>query len=142
MFWPIKNKLLNIFIARRLKRIPSKLFNFSNSFLSTNRFDNNKSYSTEQQIQLSPPPLPGNPPPQLLNQQFNFRKDDILGVVIQRQWRTTKNSSSIDSDNKSKNIMSAKVETTVRQWSTPVEKVVEGQPPRPVSHQYGLVFLL
>lgn len=27
--------------------------------------------------------------------------------------------------------MTTKVETTVRQWSTPVQKVVEGQPPRP-----------
>lgn len=58
----------------------------------------------------------------------------LLGVVTkQRQWTTTKNSSSIDNDSKSKSIMSAKVETTVRQWSTPIEKVVEGQPPRPVS---------
>lgn len=29
--------------------------------------------------------------------------------------------------------MAAKVETTVREWSTPVKKIVEGTPPKPVS---------
>ncbi|VBB34264.1 unnamed protein product [Acanthocheilonema viteae] len=86
----------------------------------------------EQQAQLSPPPLPRIPPPQLLNQKFIIGNDNILGVTTQRQW-TTKNSSSIDNDSKNKSVMSAKVETTVRQWSTPIEKVVEGQPPRPIN---------
>uniref|UniRef100_A0A8R1U3A0 Uncharacterized protein n=1 Tax=Onchocerca volvulus TaxID=6282 RepID=A0A8R1U3A0_ONCVO len=122
---------------QRLKRIPSKSFNF----LSTNRVDNNKSNFAEQSTQLLPPPLPENPPPQLLNQQCITRNDDTLGVITQRQWATTENSSSIDSNNKSKSVMSAKVETTVRQWSTPIEKVIEGQPPRPVSHRHRLAFL-
>lgn len=60
----------------------------------------------------------------------------VSGVITQRQW-TTKISPSSNQES----AMSAKVETTVRQWSTPVEKVIEGQPPRPVSSVILLNFI-
>nr|CDQ06698.1 Bm8449 [Brugia malayi] len=126
-------------MRRRLKRISSKSFNFSNTLSSINSEadSNNKFHCTEQQAQISLAPHSGNSPlpPLLLNQQFIFLNDNIVGIVTQRQWTTSAaQSSSINCHSKSKSVMSAKVETTVRQWSTPIEKVVEGQPPKPVSY--------
>ncbi|EJW82222.1 hypothetical protein WUBG_06870, partial [Wuchereria bancrofti] len=67
---------------RRLKRISLKSFNFSNtlSSISSEVDNNNKFHRTEQQAQISPPPLPDNSPtpPLLLNQQFISLNDNIV----------------------------------------------------------------
>lgn len=63
----------------RVKQVRPKSFNFSNSRLSTSEVDNKELHSAEQQAQISPPPLPGIPPPQLLNQQFITLNNDTLG---------------------------------------------------------------
>ncbi|CAG9533548.1 unnamed protein product [Cercopithifilaria johnstoni] len=131
--------MLRFKVARRLKRVPPKFSNFSNSFSSTNKVDNKRAHLVEQQAQISPPPLSDIPSFQLRNQQFVTGNGDIPGIIIQHQWTTPKNLSYIDNNSKNKSVMSAKVETTIRQWSTPIEKVVEGQPPRPVSHRFKLI---
>uniref|UniRef100_A0A915Q6J7 Uncharacterized protein n=1 Tax=Setaria digitata TaxID=48799 RepID=A0A915Q6J7_9BILA len=120
-------------IVQRVKQFEVKSPNVPDSVLSTSKVENNKPHSVKQSVQTSPPPLPNIPPPQLPSEQFISLDDHTLGVITQRQWTTAKNSPSVNIDNKSRSAMSAKVETTVRQWSTPMEKVIEGQPPRPVS---------
>lgn len=64
--------------------MPPKSSNFSNSLSSTNRVDYSKAHFVEQQAQISPPPLPDIPPPQLLNQQFITENDDILSILFDR----------------------------------------------------------
>ncbi|MFH4981267.1 hypothetical protein AB6A40_007976 [Gnathostoma spinigerum] len=77
------------------------------------------SNSDSQQSSEFPPPIPQNPPP---SDTTAFSQRNPFGARTQRIW-----TSSTDLPN-----MSMRVETTVRQWSTPVQKVVEGRPPLPI----------
>ncbi|VDN26321.1 unnamed protein product [Gongylonema pulchrum] len=115
--------------AQKPERLEAKSSNFQNSSDSSSTSSVENVEPERGQPDSTPPPLPSVPPPQLLNQQFGSSNDDVLGITTQRHWTTTKTGSS----NIKNSTMSTKVETTVRQWSTPVEKVIEGQPPRPVS---------
>uniref|UniRef100_A0A0N5ARW7 Uncharacterized protein n=1 Tax=Syphacia muris TaxID=451379 RepID=A0A0N5ARW7_9BILA len=85
---------------------------FSNS--QANNTTSNLLSKQQQQLQ-SPPPIPSVPPPV---SPLSPTSSDIIGRKTERKWSTNLQT------------MAATVETTLRQWSAPIQRDVEGQPPQ------------
>ncbi|VDD88053.1 unnamed protein product [Enterobius vermicularis] len=88
---------------------------FLKCIFSDSRLQLTASESFQGPSPKSPPPIPVVPPPV---SPLSPASSEILGRKTERQWSSSSQG------------MAATVETTLRQWSAPIQRDVQGQPPR------------